>query len=255
MNALVRIEQDRVLADSRDVAREFGKEHRHVLRAIDTIVKEAPDLLPNFGQQLFEVNQNGAKRRYRRFDMDRKGFMLLVMGFNGAKALAIKSRWIDAFDTMERALMAQAEARNENDLTVIERPMVEDIGHQDLALKLAHIREIRMTYGRDMARRAWEEVGLPPVAGARRYQPGSIGRRMADAKESVLEWLGENVSIDGTAMTMAAELYADYVAWCAERGIAAESQTHFGLALNGLGHGRTMANSGRVYRAGLRLKN
>lgn len=135
-----------------------------------------------------------------------------------------------------------------------EQPLIDDIGHQDLALKLAHIREIRMTYGRETARRAWEEVGLPPV-GTRKYRPGTIGHRMVEARQSVLDWMAACVSADAGAMTMSSELYASYASWCQARNIVVESQTHFGLSLGGMGYDRLAAGNGRIYRVGLRLSN
>ncbi len=39
------------------------------------------------------------------YEMDRKGFMLLVMGFTGKKALKFKLAFLDAFDLMEKKLI------------------------------------------------------------------------------------------------------------------------------------------------------
>lgn len=100
-----------VFANSRDVARFFEKRHDHVLRDIDSLIREVcasnfgstseeaettgglPNFgeggMPNFGQTPYVDPQNG--RTYRSFDMDRDGFTILAMGFTGPKALNVQS--------------------------------------------------------------------------------------------------------------------------------------------------------------------
>ncbi len=69
-----------MVADSRDVAAYFGKNHFHVLRDIDNLLIELGEGgLSNFGETPYVDPQNG--QTYRRFDMDRDGFTLLAMGF------------------------------------------------------------------------------------------------------------------------------------------------------------------------------
>lgn len=103
---VVIVKDGEVFATSRDVAAFFGKEHRHVLRDIDNLIKEQPELaeggLPNFGHTPYVEESNG--QTYRMYTMTRTGFTLLAMGFTGPKALKWKLRYIEAFDAMERAL-------------------------------------------------------------------------------------------------------------------------------------------------------
>lgn len=56
---------------------------------------------------------NGATRRYKAYRITRDGFALLVMGFTGAKAMAWKIRFLEAFNAMEATLKAQAVAQIE----------------------------------------------------------------------------------------------------------------------------------------------
>lgn len=89
-----------VFANSRDVAAFFGKNHRDVVRAIDTLIEQEPDLgMRNFAQTPYVEPQNG--QTYRCYDMDRDGFTLLAMGFTGTKALKWKLRYIEAFNALE----------------------------------------------------------------------------------------------------------------------------------------------------------
>lgn len=101
---VVSIVNQKVTALSSDVAAYFGKNHFHVLRDIDKIAKRIPDFAKsNFG--LCFINNelaNGKSQRYYR--MTRDGFVLLVMGWTGAKALQFKLAWLDAFNKMEARL-------------------------------------------------------------------------------------------------------------------------------------------------------
>jgi Rha family phage regulatory protein len=91
-----------VFADSRDVAAFFQKRHDHVIRDIRLLISKEPKLgLTNFGE--FK-NKDLTGEHTTHYDMDRRGFTLLAMGFTGDKALKWKLRYIDAFDAMEAEL-------------------------------------------------------------------------------------------------------------------------------------------------------
>ena len=95
-----------VRTTSRDVAELFGKNHRDVLRAMDSLIQDAPELaeggLRNFEQTPYIEPSTG--QTYRQYEMTRDGFTLLAMGFTGKKALKFKLAYIEAFNRMEQAL-------------------------------------------------------------------------------------------------------------------------------------------------------
>lgn len=95
---------------SNHVASYFKKLHKNVIRDIRNLVNTAPEL----GQLNFEpssyINEQGKEQPC--FRMDRKGFVLLAMGFTGPDALKFKMAYIDAFDKME------AELRNRQQVVV-----------------------------------------------------------------------------------------------------------------------------------------
>lgn len=91
-----------VVTSSVAVASFFGKLHKDVLRAIRVLIDSAPELgQRNFAPSTYTNEQNKQQPCYT---MDRKGFVLLAMGFTGEVALKFKIAYIDAFDTMERKL-------------------------------------------------------------------------------------------------------------------------------------------------------
>lgn len=91
-----------VFADSRDVAVSFNKRHTDVLRAVRELIAKQPDLgRRNFAS--FVLNDLTGETTSH-FEMDRRGFTLLAMGFTGEKALKWKLLYIDAFEMMESEL-------------------------------------------------------------------------------------------------------------------------------------------------------
>ena len=257
MSALVRIEADRVVADSRDVAADFGKQHKHVLRSIDEMVKVQPDLEPNFGPKVYSVaTGDGGTRHARCFDLDRKGFMLLVMGFNGAKALEIKSRWIDAFDAMEHQLLVRHAA--DNDDADGEAEALPDLP-ADFRDRMRFVSEARLLGGKEAGRRAWRVMALPDV-----FIPEVLGvsggsllttPRLSEAAAAsgVVEWARERLRPSEGSRDRLGIFYADFDDWhrTAHGGGAPVSIVTFGKALKRMGL-RTYRSNGS-YLAGFAL--
>ena len=100
MNNLVEIKNNQVVVSSRDVAENFGKQHKNVLRAIDDLVAQNSATQNMFNEQVREYH--GQDFRY--YYMNRDGFSLLVMGFTGAEAIEWKLKYIEAFNSMEKKL-------------------------------------------------------------------------------------------------------------------------------------------------------
>ena len=104
-----------VLDSSRVVAKHFDKEHRNIVRTIDTLIEgllkiEHPPY-KYFEEVLVYDKQN--HQSYREFNITRDGFSLLVMGFTGHKALQWKIKYIDAFNEMEQYILALNTAKME----------------------------------------------------------------------------------------------------------------------------------------------
>jgi len=86
---------------SLDIAEKFGKEHKDVLRAIVNL-----DCSEEFSQR------NYAPRKYEddrgklqpMFEISKRGFQFLAMGFRGKRAAEWKEKYIDAFELMEQTL-------------------------------------------------------------------------------------------------------------------------------------------------------
>lgn len=127
MNALIDVHQDNgiLVTTSRNVAEVFEKEHFHVMRDIESVIAQLPkgqnsDLSsglnkpfeqnPNLDYGLFiksEYKPNPNGRAYPEYLITKDGLTLLVMGYNGEKAMAFKLAYIQRFNEMEAMLKEQ----------------------------------------------------------------------------------------------------------------------------------------------------
>ena len=97
---LVSINNNQVVVSSRQVAENFGKDHKHVLEGVRTILAAENSATKFFHESTFE----NRGKQYPEYLMNRDGFSLLVMGFTGEKALEWKVKYINAFNAMEQEL-------------------------------------------------------------------------------------------------------------------------------------------------------
>lgn len=97
----LKVNDNKVVVSSRDVARVFEKEHKNVIRDIENL--EFPE---GFGRLNFEqtVYEDSIGRVYPEYLLTRDGFTLLAMGFTGSKAMQFKIKYIEAFNRMEETI-------------------------------------------------------------------------------------------------------------------------------------------------------
>ena len=99
MDELVSVKKDEAVCDSLQVSEKFHKQHKNVMRAIDNLLKNEP--IKKRKMFFKSTYKDKLGREQEKYFMNRKGFTVLVMGFNGKDALEWKLRYSDAFDTME----------------------------------------------------------------------------------------------------------------------------------------------------------
>ena len=105
INDAVFIQDQQVKTTSLKVAELFNKQHKDVLRKLESL-----DCSPEFTSahfcahvQTIEIG-NGASRESKYYEMTKDGFMFLVMGFTGAAAAKIKEAYINTFNQMAAML-------------------------------------------------------------------------------------------------------------------------------------------------------
>lgn len=104
MNQLINLvnHNGTVVVSSRDVARDFGKEHNDTKKRIRELVRDMGEISHNYF--ILSEYKDSLNRTQEEYLLTRDGFSLLVMGFTGIPALQWKLKYIDAFNKMEQAL-------------------------------------------------------------------------------------------------------------------------------------------------------
>lgn len=251
MSALVQISDGVARTSSINVAASFEKRHNNVLRAIRQLMGQSPDLALNFEGKVQQIEiGSGSSRGSRYYEMDRKGFTLLAMGFTGPKALEWKIAYIDAFDRMEAALRAlEAEAPERPAPPAVapaeEMRFIDRMRYEPPTVQLAYVREMRMARGRPgaiMAMRdlGWEDAGEGAVASLPDFGPGA---------DAVVSWARERMVPTPGARVRTTALYDDFAQWCAGGGRPAVTLPVFGRALGAMGYPPLRSNG--MWREGL----
>jgi len=94
---LVVNDEGKVVVSSRTVALKYKKEHKHVMRDIRNLIEDVPEAQSNFGLSDY-INENN--REMPEYLMDRQGFSMLVLGFNGKEAKVFTYKYTKAFEEM-----------------------------------------------------------------------------------------------------------------------------------------------------------
>jgi len=98
---MVQAVDNKVITTSLKVAEYFGKRHKDVLRAIRNMQCSDDFARRNFAPTDF-IDKNGDVQPM--YSITRDGCMMLVMGFTGKTAMAIKECYINAFNWMAEQL-------------------------------------------------------------------------------------------------------------------------------------------------------
>ena len=107
LQVTVTIRKDQVVTDSLTVAKDFGKQHKNILQSIDVIKGQISPA--DFSARYFETIYNDEQGKPRkRYLMNFDGFSLLVMGFNGKKAMKWKLAYQAEFKRMAGIIAQQA---------------------------------------------------------------------------------------------------------------------------------------------------
>ena len=95
------------MANSRDIAERFKKQHKHVLdkvTALESEIQPAENSARYFIPSEYKDLKGEMRKEYL---LTRDGFSLVVMGFTGSEALKWKLEYIDAFNKMEEIIKEQ----------------------------------------------------------------------------------------------------------------------------------------------------
>lgn len=101
---------------SRQVAEEFGREHRNVLRSIEELTAPISGVSAEFTELNFERSKykDASGKWNPEFLLTKDGFTILAMGFTGAKAMRFKEAYIQRFNQMESFIKSLQAAKLEH---------------------------------------------------------------------------------------------------------------------------------------------
>lgn len=138
-----------LVTTSHNIADVFEKRHSDVLRDIRSVLDNLPD--KEFGERNFALSsyvteQNKENPEYL---LTRDGTMLLVMGYNGAKALELKTAYIKCFNEMEQRLKNLQLEEEKKDI-----PLTEIIQATAILLKEADIEKNQLVLALDKVAKA-----------------------------------------------------------------------------------------------------
>lgn len=121
---LVVLTNDQVLTTSLKVAEYFGKQHSHVIRAIEKATENLAAIGlskngPSENGFIISSYKNSQNKDQPMYYLNRDAFTFVVMGFTGEKAAAWKWRYIQAFNRMEKELHKQQQDRPMTPLEIL----------------------------------------------------------------------------------------------------------------------------------------
>ncbi|MGI7158056.1 Rha family transcriptional regulator [Campylobacter coli] len=111
-------QDNQIFCTSLDVAKVFGKQHKHILELIGE--KFNNNEIKNFCEPNFRLSFKtrkiegfrGRERKYPYYQLTKDGFSFIAMGLTGRKADKFKIAFINAFNEMEKLLQKEIKSPN-----------------------------------------------------------------------------------------------------------------------------------------------
>lgn len=107
MNDLVILKDQQPVTTSLQIAKNFDKDHKHVLEVIQDKIQSAENPADYLNMFVRGTYRDSRGRGQKMYYMTRDGFAFIAMGFTGKKADKFKLQYINAFNQMENALKNQ----------------------------------------------------------------------------------------------------------------------------------------------------
>jgi len=92
------------------VAEKFSKLHKNVLRDIDNLMEKMSNEFKQLNFELTDfIDKNGDSQRM--YNLTKDGLVMLIMGYTGETAMAIKETYINAFNFMRDKLFSKPQTK------------------------------------------------------------------------------------------------------------------------------------------------
>lgn len=157
---------NQALTNSLLVAKEFGKEHKSIIRAIKNLIEGSAQncaVLTMFSESAYKDEQN---KEQPMFIMNRDGFTLLAMGFTGKKAMQFKLAYIEAFNKMEEEIKKSTKPMSQLEIAQIAINQLVEQEHRlsSVEQRLDKIEEDRVENGKLLLEEELSENKVPEVS-------------------------------------------------------------------------------------------
>ena len=121
MNKIINIsnQEGQLVVTSRQIAEDFEKDHRVVVRAIENKAESLTEQNCSVEKLFIPTTYIHNGNEYKEYLLTRDGFTFIVMGFTGAKADTWKLKYIEAFNKMEKAIKEQQVPKLSKELQAI----------------------------------------------------------------------------------------------------------------------------------------
>jgi Rha family phage regulatory protein len=165
MSQLVFVEKNQAVTSSLIVAEVFGKNHKEVLRDIRNLECSEEFAQRNFAQSSYVNSQN---KEMPMFQMNKKGFTILVMGYTGKEAMKFKEAYIDQFEQMEKQLSSPKVLSEREQLMASMRLSLETA--EEITQVKGEVKEIRGMVENQITLDHGEQLRIKKGVGARVYE-------------------------------------------------------------------------------------
>jgi len=194
---LIQVKENETVTTSLLVAEKFEKDHKNVLRKIDSIISDISTGSKLSALEMFEKSEYKDSKGERRimYYINRDGFSLLVMGFTGKEALEWKLKYIEAFNAMEKKLHSSAITDNRLEIArlIIQAP----------ESRVSAIRELYPEY-----------FSVRPEVCSLEY--------MSDLNTSYTKWIEDyGITKEWIGDFPTGDIYLNYVRYCTENRLIA----------------------------------
>ena len=107
INLVIHGGNNQICVDTRDLAKEFGREHKSVLRTLDDLIADGTISRHEFEPRTYKKRG----KEYRCFELNKAGFLKAMPFIGGRKSREGQRRLVDAFLELEAKLNRQSKER------------------------------------------------------------------------------------------------------------------------------------------------
>ncbi len=159
-------ENSELVVSSREVAENFGKAHKNIIRDIENILKEFGSSDLSHEILFIETTYDNRGKEYKEeYLMTEEGFTMLAMGFTGSKAMRFKYEYIKAFKAMREHIQKQQQsALPQTYLEALEALVASEKEKLVLQPKAEYHDKVLSSEGTLTAGNIAEELGMTTIA-------------------------------------------------------------------------------------------